>query len=418
MSAEASESQSGPYRPVGEGGAIPADKRIVKARAGPDQLTQKDVDAAHHTSFGNLMAVIEKEHGIPGDELPYWDPFGFTKSGVGVVDLKKSLMEYWRPVFDEINSMIRSDPRTNLGYAAEKVIEKELQRSSFSLPIFFTPEVYRTSTEDTPMADSVARVAINEDTVKLDEETDIGVTGSFIETGTWPENDDTYRSDTFNVISYGRQNKVSDFVQLAAQGLRSTRALTEEAQVASVRQYEERQVLIGKAGTLDTTGSVAANDLNGFDGLPDIVPAANVKDATGAAMTISRVRENNRELQRNARASRENIVHFTDHTTLDSLKSDLTEFTRFESPGDTLDFGFDAVLIDNTPVLATHSLTDTDGDRLFVSVDMATLQMGMLQDVTLHPLARDAPQEEFATDAYGTAVARTNEVARYFENLA
>jgi len=407
------------YAPMGDRPLPDALKRVTTRKTNRD-ITQKDVDAAHHTAFGNLHDVIENAYAVKGDELPYWDPFGWMDSGVGrqPIDLRKNMMAFWRPVFDGINDMIRRDRRTNLGYAAEKVIEKELQRSSFSLPIFFTPDVYRTSTEDTPIADSVARVAIQEDQVKLDEETDIGTAGSFTETGTWPENDDTYRSDTFDVVSYGRQNKVSDFVQLAAQGLRSTRALTEEAQVASVRQYEERQVLVGKATNLDTTGTVAANDASGFDGLPDIVPAANVKDATGAAMTISRVRENIKELRRQARASRETIAHFTDHTTFEDLKSDLTEFTRYDSPDDTLEFGFDAIVIDNTPVFETHALPDADADRIFASGDMASLQMGMLQDVTMHPLARDAPQEEFATDAYGTAVARTNELAVYFENLA
>lgn len=404
------------------GSHIPPNKRVVKARKGPGEISAKGSDAAHHSAFGNIHEVIEKNHGIPGDEMPYWDPYGHMPIGTGrqTIDLKKGMMNFWRPVFDEMNEMMKSDRRTNLGYAAEKVIEKQLGRSSFSIPIFFTPEVYRTSTEDTPFADSIPRVAIMEDSVKVDEETDVGSVESFDgeSSETWPENDDTYGNYTYDVYSYGRQNAVSDFVQLAAQGLRSTRALTEAAQVAAVRQYEERQFLIGRATELDTAGSVAANDANGYLGLPDIIPGNNVTDAAGASMTIQKVRQANKVLRREARASRENIMHFTDHTTFEDMKSDLTEFTRYDTPGDTLDFGFDAIIIDNTPIMETHALPDTDGDRIFVSVDMASHYAGMLQDVTMHPLARDAPEETFAIDAYGTLVARTDIGAHYYESLA
>jgi len=392
--------------------------KVAKA-AGPPG-SQKVVDAAHHSAFGNLLQVIEKDFGIPGDEIPYWDPYGFMNTGLdGGIDLKKDLYRYWEPVFDEMNGMLRRDRRTNLGYAAEKTIEKTLGRSSFSIPIFFTPAVYKTSTEDTPLADMVPRVATQEDTIKVDEETDVGAAASYDFEGSsdnWPENDDTYANHSYDVISYGRQNEVSDFVQLAARGLRSTRALTEEAQVASIRQYEEAQLFIGKGGNIDAS----ANDANGFDGLPDIVDTAGtqVTDQSGAAMTIADVREANRYLRRTARASRENIMHFTDHTTFESLKSDLTDFTRYDTPGDTLAFGFDAILIDNTPIMETHGTPDSDGSRMFYSLDMASLYMGMLQDVTMHPLARSTPSETFAVDAYGTLVGRSQKGIHIYDAVA
>lgn len=403
-------------------------QRQVKSAGGP--RSRKERERAHNTAFGDLHEQIEKEYDIPGHRLPYWDPVMKTKVDgkelqIGpfhapqAIDLKKSLYEKWKPVYEEINRMTWDG--ANLAYAAEKAIEKAMQRSNFSIPVFFTPEVYETGDEDTPAADMISRVAVTEDTIDVDERTAIGSASSFNEgASSWPSNDDTIANHSYDVDSYGRENQVSDFVQLAAQGLRSTTAFTEEGQVMSIRQYEEGQLLIGQATNLDTTGNVSANDSTGFLGFPDIVQNTSdqINDEAGAAMTIQKVRQANKYLRREARASRQNIVHFTDHTTFEDLKSDLTDFTRYDTPGDELSFGFDAIVIDNTPIMETHGLPDSDNDRIFASIDMGSVYMGMLQDVTLHPLARDSPNEDFATDAYGTLVGRSDQGIHYYEGLA
>jgi len=400
----------------------------VKSAGGP--RSKRERNRAHNSAFADLHEQIEKEHGIAGDQLPYWDPVVKTvvdgkQYQLGPfhapqpVDLKKSMFRRWEPVFDDINERVWEG--ANLAYAAEKAIEKNMSRSNFSLPIFFTPDVYETDDEDTPAADMIPRVAVQEDTIEVDERTTIGAASSFQEGANgWPENDDVISSHEYDVYSYGRQNSVTDHVQLAAQGLRSTTAFTEEGQVMSIRQYEEGQLLIGRADNLDTTGTVSANDPNGFLGFSDIVndPNEQISDEAGSSMTVAKVRDANKYLRREARASREDIVHYTDHTTFENLKSDLTDFTRYDTPGDELAFGFNAILIDNTPIMETHGLPDEDNDRIFASVDMGSVYQAMLQDVTMHPLARDSPNEDFATDAYGTLVGRSDRGIHYYENLA
>jgi hypothetical protein len=44
--------------------------------------------------------------------------------------------------------------------------------------------------------------------------------------------------------------------------------------------------------------------------------------------------------------------------------------------------------------------------------------MAMLQDVTMHPLARDSPTENFATDAYGVLVSEAPSRTHAHHNLA
>lgn len=388
-------------------------------------MNTRQVRAAHNRSFRNLHDVIEKKYGIPGDEVPYWDPYGHLTGGQPI-DLKKSLYQKWKPAFEEMNEVMRLNPDASFAEVSKDVVQKNIGRGSFSIPIFFTPDVYTTTAqgEDTPLADMIPRVALNEDTVKADEQTDLGQASSFGEPSgageTWPENDDAYGKYTYDVEAYGRQNEVTDFVQLAASGLRSTTALTEESQVAAIRQYEERQFLQGTGANLAGTTTGHDSSATAPVGLSDIVadPATQISDEAGSSITLAKVRNQIRKLRRDANANRGNIVHFTDHTTFGDLQSDLTDFTRYDSPGDSIDFGFQTIVADSTRIMETHGLPDTDGGRYFYSVDMSSIYAGMLQDVTMHPLARNNPAETFATDAYGTIAGESQHGIYILENLA
>lgn len=395
--------------------------QVVKSAGKP--TSTREVRAAHNRSFRNLHDVIEKKYGLPGDEVPYWDPMGFHTGGKAL-NLKKALYKEWEPVYEEINEVMRENPDASFREVSKDVVQKAIGRGSFSIPIFFTPDVYQTAdNEDLPFSEMVARVAVNEDTIQVDERIDIGDAQSFAEAsegGDWAENDDQYDNHEYDVYSYGRRNNVDDFVQLSASGLRSTQAITEEAQVVSIRQYEERQFLQGKGD--NTSTSEMGNDSadTAYPGLLDIVadPSSQIEDAAEASMTISRVRDLNTRLRREGNAARERIVHFTDHTTFKELQSDLTDFTRYESPGDELDFGFESMIVDNTRVVETHGLPDTDGQRAWIGVDMGSIYAGMLQDITMHPLSRDEPAESFATDAYGSLVGESTRQVYAMEGLA
>jgi len=384
---------------------------VTKAAEGP--INTREAQVAHQRSFGDLVEKAAAAGGLPGDQVPYWDPMGFLSSRGDPINLKDSMMEKWEGVFKEFNEFAAQG--YSIRDATEKAITaKAVDRTSYSLPIFFTPDVFITDQEDLPAADMMARTAVQEDTVKVDELTDSGTASQFAEgAASWPENDDTYSNHTYDVVSYGRQNSVTDFVQLAANTLRSTRALTEDQQVRAIRKYEERQIFTGQG----TATNVSANDANGFEGLTDIAPAGNIIQEAGASITLSKVRDQIRGLRRDG-ASRDDIVHFTDHKTFQDLQEDTQDFTRYDSPGENLSFGFQSLDIDSTPVVETHGTPNTASNRMFVSVDMSANYLAMLQDVTLHPLARSSPEETFATDAYGTLVSESPTRIQVLNNLA
>lgn len=382
-------------------------------------ISKKEQTEAHEAAFGTFMDDVASKTNLPGDEIVYHDPMGFTTGGEPV-DLRKSMYdEVWGDAFAYFNDQIRKG--ASIWSAAEKV-SKAIGRASFSLPIFVSPDVTITDERQTPFADMVTRVAIQEDTYKVDEQTDHGESSRFSEPGsggpggeTWAEEDDEYQTHTYDVVPYGRQTSVTDFLQLSAQTLRSSQAITEAALMRSQRFYEENQALQGNGEATDFDG----NDVNGYPGLPDLVADEDDQliDETDEGPADTAIARRNIEYLRRRGASYDDIVHLTDHTTFGELKDDVDDILRYESPGDELSFGFQALNVDGTPVVETHGIPTEDGDRQIVSVDMSEVAMPMLQDATLHPLARTAPEEDVAVDSYGTLAASSTSRVRINYNI-
>lgn len=369
------------------------------------EIAPKEQVEAHEAAFGPLLNTVKDETGLPGDEVLYRDLMGFHSGGSPVDLVTKMYDKVWDAAFERFNRKVRDG--MSVKNAVEEVC-KQADTTQFSLPVFVAPEVNVTDSEETPFADMVARVATDQSTYKTDELTDHGNVRRFYEPGTnsgtsetWASNDDTYATHSYDVLPYGRQTAVTDFLQLATNNLRSQRSVTEEALVRSVRHYEEGQAM---QGTGSVTG-ISGLDANGFSGLPDLANSSNVTDESGASISTNKVRDNIETLRRNG-ADYDDIVFFTDHTTFGDLKDEIDDFTRYESPGDEIDFGFRALNVDGVPVMESHGCPDSSSSRLLIGTDMSTVLMAMLQDVTMHPLARTDPQEDVAVDSYGVLAAR------------
>lgn len=386
---------------------------VAKASTARRGIGSKEKIEAHQAAFGPLLKEAADHTGLPGDEIVYHDPMGFSTNGRPVDLRAKMFEEVWEDAFHRFNGQIRKGAKI---YDAAEVVCKEIGRANFSLPIFVSPEVTITDQRQTPFADMVTRVAIQEDEYNVDEQTDHGEASRFSEPGsggpggeTWPEEDDTYETHQYDILPYGRQTAVTDFLQLAAQTLRSSMAITEDALIRSQRFYEENQAMQGNG---DATGFDGA-DGNGYPGLPDLVNDEDTQfvDRTDAGDAETGWVRRAVEFVRRRGAQYDDIVHFTDHTTFGNLKDDVDDILRYESPGPELSFGFQALNIDGTAVVETHGIDTEDGDRMIVTADMSEVVMPMLQDATLHPLARTAPEEDVAVDSYGTlAVSSTRRI--------
>jgi len=397
---------------------------VAASTARGQRISKKEQTEAHEAAFGTLIDDVAKSTQLPGDEVLYHDPMGFTTGGKPV-DLRTKMYEkVWAKAFDAFNAEVRKGAHV---YDAAQKVSKSLDRSVFSLPIFVSPEVTITDERQTPIADMVPRVAIEEDTYKVDEQTDHGAAERFYEPGTnsgtdetWVSNDDTYLTHTYNVLPYGRQTAVTDFLQLSANSLRSTRAITEEALMRSQRFYEENQIVRGNGTAASADVAGGGFDANGWAGLPELVAseADQLTDEGGTGkMSVAKVAEHIEELRRDG-AAYDDILHITDHKTFNDLKREVDDFTRYQSPGDSINFGFRALNVDGTPVMESHGAPNTDGERVFASFDASEHIMAMLQDATMHPLARTTPQEDVAVDSYGVFASSSTTRIRYRYDLA
>jgi len=393
---------------------LPAERKVVKTRQGH----YSSPTAAHRASFGDLLNTVRKEEGNPDlDKALYADPMGFRTRG----PVQKNAVHYpstmfygegtaadgWDEIYKRWNSL-RPGADTTL-FEASMEVKKALDTTSFSLPIFVSPDVYVSSGQNTPLADMVPRVAVEEETIEADEQTSVGSVSSFSDGGTYPTADDSYANHSYDVVSYGRESEVTDFVQLAASSLRSTRQTTEEAMMRAVRQYEEAQMIRG-----------TNNDASGFNGFEDLISTASpdlTTDLSGSTISVDDIYDANQTLERQG-ANLDSVVHITTHSVMTDLKKELDDFTRFESPGDELDFGFRSLMVDGQPVLKSHGVNNTSGSRDLWSVDLSGWYMGMLQDATLHPLAKTGPTETFAVDAYGAFVGEGINHLHRIENVA
>lgn len=397
------------------GGKYPS--TTVKAAGGSIGKKEKQ-HAISAAGFDELFAEVEKEVGLPGDSVLYHDPMGFRTNGPSAdvsEDLSKSAVnpthypsdmfeEVWEDAFRIFNQEQRKGAELR---EAAKTVAKAMSRTNYSMPLFVSPEVYISSGENLPLADMLAREAVQEDTIDADEQTDVGSVSQFNEGGSYPgPNDDTYSNHSYDVVSYGRESEVTDFVQLAAGSLRSTRSVTEEAMMRAVRQYEERQIIQG-----------TNNDASGFEGFADLVQGSLQDNASGATLSVDDIYTANQTLERQG-ADMDNIVHVVSHKSFTDLQKELDDYTRYESPGETLGFGFRSLDVGGTPVMKSHGVNNSANSRDLWSFDASGWYMAMLQDATMHPLAKTGPSETFAVDSYGVLVGEGVDHLYNLQNLA
>lgn len=364
-------------------------------------LSAKDIAHATAASFGGLFEAVEKETGLPGNEVLYKDPFGWRSPGPSLDNptyYPQKMFEGpgdsdgYKAMFAEFNRLQRKGMEVR---EAAREVAKSVDRTSYSLPIYVSPDVYLSSGKDTPLADSIPRVAVQNDTIQADEEIDSGTIAAFGEGGTYPEGDGQVINHEYDVYSYGRESEVTDFVQLAASPLRSTRSYTEDQMMRSMRKYEEIQFFQGTNA-----------DANGFPGLADLVESGAgetgldmVSEGYGAVSENAVYDAVNRITT--AGGSRDSCATFLPHDLYTGLAKALNDYTRYDSPGDHLSFGFQTLDIGGTPVFESHGVPAGE----MWTMDMSSLYAGMLQDAMLHPLAKTGPTETFAVDTYGCLVA-------------
>jgi len=194
---------------------------------------------------------------------------------------------------------------------------------------------------------------------------------------------------------------------LASDALRSTQSVAEQAHANGIRQYEERQILRG-----------TENDANGFEGMKDLGTLETTLDLANSQNWKEELRNLITEVEFQG-GNRGNIAVIVDFDTFQDIANDLENEIEYNDPGEELGFGFQTLEFDGVQIMKSNGLirndeiaTDED-ETIMVAADMGSNYMGMLQDMTVKPLAKVGPQEQFATDVYGTFVSEAPSHIQY-----
>lgn len=344
------------------------------------------------------------------DGAIYWDPAGFKS--------KKSV-NYRDEIFKSQEDLVKEfDEYQNKGFSLSesiKEVRKNYDTGDWSIPIAHIPDVYVVQPEQTPIADMIPRETTDSDTVKATREDDqpsieMGTLENTSDTeGSYTYADGSYTTKSFDVVGYGVASRLEDKMILASNQIRSTESVAEQAHMTAMRQEEERQIILG-----------TSNDTNGWSGFKDLGTNYESLDMSGSDINVlDKTRELVDEVEFQG-GSRDSIVVVTDFESHRELRGELDTYTKYEMlDEDELGFGFSTLEVDGVPILKSHAITRqsnlSSGDLSMVAADMSSNYMAMLQDISVKPLAKVAPQEQFATDAYGTLVSEAPSHIQYID---
>ena len=373
------------------------------------------------------------------DEHVYRDPLGFKSSGPAFTNPIEFQKDWGRNLQDETVEWDHDIPGPNRASVLEKwnalqrkgfgikksteFIQKSLGTGDWQLPLDIIQDVFVVNPEQTPFADFVPRVSTQDDEIDATPQTDQPDPSFDLEdnVGTdsdgnavYPYDDPTYEPLDYSVLGYGVATRTTDKMILASSNLRAAESTQEEAMMLGHRQRTERQAFWGTDATAPAEG-----DTNGWAGLSqmgetelDPIALADLQTPEDAKETFEQgidiVQENGAELG--------NIAIFCGYDTHRTVRRSYEDNERYTSAED-INVGFSTFAMEggNVPVFKTNAIprlsnypSAETNDAAFV-VNMDSVSMYQLQDVTLQPLAKLGPEERSAVDQYNVLVSESGD---------
>lgn len=348
----------------------------------------------------------------------YWDPRGFMVQGG--MNACKSIRDALMPAFEKWDQAVDEGATMDQAIAiyraesASALRRKTLATSSWNIPIFAVQGVPVVKPGMLPLSTLVVRVGVDRDQIQTTPLTTVGAAANITESTTeYTFTDDTYYDGdvtdyTFDVKGYGRGNVVSELMSLVNNAYASTRQVTADAQLSSIRRKEERQIFQG-----------TNLDASSFSGLYDFAESTGggySEDMSSTALTNpDDIRAMIDVLTIDNGAMSDDLIGATDRSNMTHLKNDLQDFVRTGSPlknyelldvNNGIDIKLKAVMIDGVPIFGSYGAPTTTNLKEVIMTDMSYNFMAMVQDATLKPLAFIGPTDRMATDAYGCLVSR------------
>jgi len=396
-----------------DGGFDPgADAPHLKSRT----QIKKDASQMFRSSFNDL-----------DDMTIYRDPLGSKTPGVrgqNPVELQKNwrqaLIEEGVAELDGQSVVEKWNELQRKGFSVQettKEIRKNLDTGDWTLPRDIIADVFVINPERLPMADMMARVATQDDEVVATARSEEPSISWGLETtndteGSYSYSDSTYDDDpTYDVVGLGAATRLEDKLILASSNLRNAEGTTEQAFLRAMEQEIERQIILG-----------TDNNASGWDGFNDFISdGAYLGDQVGGDGAIGDPDSANPEDYEQATrtiideaeyegAPKENLAVVCDFDWHKEVRDSLVSQQRYEGSIEELNAGFSTLTLDNVPVFKSHAIPRIGGRadgstyNQAYTVNMDATYLAMLQETSMKPLAKVAPQEQMAFDAYGTLV--------------
>lgn len=331
----------------------------------------------------------------------------FADPSVAGENVAKSLIEKW-------NELQRK------GYSLEDTfseIQKSLDTGDWTLPLDIIPEVFAVNPERLPLVNTIPRVTTQDDEVVATPiqdypDFDFGLEGSAATDGdgnrVYDYQQPTYGDISFPVEGMGVATRLSDKLILSSSNLRNAESTQEQALMRGGQQYLERQLIRG-----------TNFDADGFDGLDDFISTGD----GSIDVTLDDANANPEDYEDATRtlideaafegADISNLAIICDYDWHKNVRDSVTDVTRYDAMADA--FGVSSVFeYDDVPVMRSNAInrisdtaTDTTETKAY-TVNLNAHYLGVLQEMSMRPLARLGPQERLAVDFYGVLVAEDN----------
>ena len=340
-------------------------------------ITDAEAAMRYHASFGDL----------PDKTVLYdpWTPLVPGKSGSGPFSLYKALGKYHKAYAKQLRKAF------TFGTPASTL-----------LPVYVDPEIIRLTNEETPFLAMIKRVTNKGRTAEYNQLTNLSTAQWKAEDAPLEEQDDTFVRGT-KQIKFGYSiGKVTGPAMAAMKAYADAKNIEVQNKTVSLRLLEEETAIRGSTNPADDTDIYTGLSTLAYDGLIKQI-TTNAVNASGGDITSDMIRTGIRNCRE--AGGRPNLIVMQSET-LQVFKETMTDYVIHDTTRiGTLEWGFQGLVFDGLPVveLGIHMPTAADKKQVLV-LDMRYIEMRILQDAMMEPLAKTTDSDKFHVKVYQVLV--------------
>ena len=354
----------------------------------------------------------------PTQDTVYYDPMGAVTMGVPV-NYRHNLGQAVQPLVEAWDNQ-PGEIRHKYSAWTSHPHQKTLTTSVWDIPLHAIEGVRDVDEGLNPLSRLLPRVATSKIQIGATPRTARGSWTHLAESAeNYTYSDDTFHGGTvanytYDVYGYQRGIKTSAMMSLAGGNIANPQSSNAASILLSGRDFEEKQIFQGRNGG-------HASNFKGIYEFAQYSGATNTDKSSGMTYPND-VRSLFSTLRSNG-AKKRTTIGATDPNTLVNIANALQAFVRtghaysnfsVDAPEIGLGLNIPFVDIDGHMVFESDGAPTSSGSREIVALDLSSNSLYMLQDITVHPLAKTGPVNLMGADAFGCMVSEAHpHIGRY-----